>query len=37
MTDLKYQVVAIYDDHIVVIDTDAHQGDFNTLKKIKIN
>jgi hypothetical protein len=32
---LKYQVVAIYDDHIVVMDRNAHQGDFSTLKKIK--
>jgi hypothetical protein len=32
----KYQIVAQYDDHIVVMDVDAHFSDFSTKKEIEI-
>lgn len=32
----KYQIVAWYDDHIIVMDANAPLGDYSSKKEIKI-
>ena len=32
----KYQIVARYDDHLVVVESDSHFRDFSNRKKIEL-